>query len=184
MAKVVLIGTSHKYQMRARDVETEDVDQFEHLLSSLCSKHMAEGIAEEMSQTALAGRGVSESVAQMVSAALGVAHQLSDPPPAIREQLGVICDENFFRAEGWLQNWSPERIETEVRKSHDIRERYWLTQLRILNAWPVLFVCGAIHLEPFSALLRENGFEVVVAFSDWVPNPSFQWSCAKSRAER
>ncbi|MGB7541181.1 MAG: hypothetical protein WBM28_04095 [Burkholderiales bacterium] len=184
MAKVVLIGTSHKYQTRGQNHETEHVDQFEHVLSSLCSEHECMGIAEEMNQAALAERGVSESVALAVSAALGVAHQLSDPLPEIREQLDIICDENLFRAERWLEDWGQERIETAVRKSHESRERYWLTQLRILNASPLLFICGANHLEPFAALLRENGFEVVVAFSDWVPNPSFHRTCAKSRAGR
>jgi hypothetical protein len=180
MAKVVLIGTSHKYQTRGQNVEAEHVDQFERLLKALCSEHMAIGIAEEMNQNALVERGVPKSVAQVVSAALGVAHQLSDPPTKIREQLGVICDENLFRSERWLQNGSPEQIEAAVRESHDIRERYWLSQLRILNAFPVLFVCGANHLEPFSALLRENGYEVVVEFADWMPNPSFERDAPKA----
>jgi len=184
MAKVVLIGTSHKYQTRDRNHKAEHVDQFEHMLSSLCSAHECMGIAEEMNQAALAERGVSESVPQAVSAALGVPHQLSDPPPEIREQLGVICDEISFRMERWFENWTQERIEAAVRKSHESRERYWLTQLRTFNASPLLFICGANHLEPFAALLRENGFEVVVAFSDWVPNPSLHRTCAKSRAGR
>lgn len=179
MAKVVLIGTSHKYQTRGRGVDAAHVDQFGHLLTSLCSEYTAKGIAEEMNHAALAERGISETVAQAVSTALGIKHQLSDPPPEIRQKLGV-CGESEIRVDGFLQNWSPERIEIEVRKSHNIRELYWLAQLKILNSSPVLFVCGAHHLQPFSALLRNDGFEVVVAVADWVPSPSLHRSARKA----
>lgn len=125
-----------------------------------------------MNQAALAERGASESIACVVAAELKLEHQLSDPSPEVRKQLGIRT-ENDIRAHGFLNNWTPEQIETEVRKSHKIREQYWLNQLRILNSWPLLFVCGANHSEPFSALLRSNGLEVIVPFADWEPNPSF-----------
>jgi hypothetical protein len=181
MAKIVLVGTSHKYQTRGLGLDATYAEQFEHLLISLCSEYMIKGIAEEMNQAALAERNITETVAQAVSAALEIKHQLSDPPPQIRQKLGVR-GENDIRAYGWLQNWSPERIETEVRQSHEIRERYWLTQLHILNSWPLLFVCGANHSAHFSELLQKEGFDVVVEFSDWVPNPSNPQDCARSRA--
>ena len=132
---------------------------------------MIMGIAEEMNSSALAEGDVAVTVAQVVSTALGLEHQLSDPPTEIRPQLGVI-GESEIRASGWIDDWSPERIEIEVRKSHEIRERYWLAQLHFFDWGPLLFVCGANHSAPFSALLRENGFEVVVAFADWVPTPA------------
>lgn len=172
MTKVVLIGTSHEYQTRGSDVDTTHVDQFEHLLTSLCSEYMAKCIAEEMNDAALAERNISETVAQAISVALGIEHQLSDPPPKIRQQLG-IRGVNEIRLCGLIHDWNPERIDSEIRKSDAIREGYWLTQLQILNLSPVLFVCGANHLEPFSSLLRENGFEAVVAVADWMPNSSF-----------
>ncbi len=100
-------------------------------------------IAEEINHAALEERGASESVAQMVSAELGLRHQFSDPSPELRKQLGIRA-ENIIRSDGFLGNWSEERIETEVRRSHAIRERYWLEQLRELNSWPVLFVCGEV----------------------------------------
>ena len=84
MTKVVLIGTSHEYQTRGSDVDATHVDQFEHLLTSLCSEHMAKCIAEEMNDAELAERNISETVAQAVSVAFGIEHQLSDPPPKIR----------------------------------------------------------------------------------------------------
>ena len=179
MAHVVLIGTSHQYQTRGRGSAPDDVDQFQELLTSLCSKHMVKGIAEEMNQAALSEREVSETVAQVVSATLRIEHQLSDPPPNIRLQLGIF-GENEIRVDAWFKDWSPGQLEAEIRKSHEIRERHWLAQLQILNSWPILFICGANHSKPFSALLRESGYEVIVPFADWEPNPSIHEPARKA----
>jgi hypothetical protein len=179
MAKIVLIGTSHKYQTGSDKAEA--IEQFRHLLISLCSEHGVTAIAEEMNQAALAEVGVSKSIACVVAAELKLEHQLSDPLPEVREKLGIRA-ENDIRAQGICSNWTQEQFEAKVRKSHEIREKYWLDQLRILNSWPLLFVCGANHIEPFSALLRSNGFEVIVPFTDWKPNPPFHRTCAKSSA--
>ena len=177
MAKIVLIGTSHKYQTGGDKAEA--IEQFRHLLISLCSEHGATAIAEEMNQAALAEGDASESIACVVAAKLKLEHQLSDPLPEVREQLGIRA-ENDIQLQGFCSNWTTEQIKAEVRKSYEIREKYWLNQLRILNSWPLLFVCGANHIEPFSALLRSNGFEVIVPFADWEPNPPFHRTCAKS----
>lgn len=168
MVKVVLIGTSHKYQIQGGSVDQAVSNQFERLLISLCSAHMANGIAEEMNQVALTERKASETIAQVVAVSLGIGHQLSDPIPEIRQRLG-ICSESEIRVQGWQQNWSQELIEAEVRKSHEIRENYWLAQLKLFNSWPTIFVCGAGHAEPFAALLRGEGLEVIIAASDWEP---------------
>jgi len=167
MPKLVLIGTSHKYQTCGDDDEA--IEQFRELLISLCFKHRATAIAEEMNQVALTERGASETLACVVAAELKLEHQLSDPLPDLRQQLG-IRGENDIRLEEVLSDWTPERIESEIRRSHEIREQYWLSQLRILDSWPLVFVCGANHAEGFTNLLRNNGFEVIVHFADWEPN--------------
>jgi hypothetical protein len=158
--QIVLVGTSHRYQIAS--------DDFQRLLTSLCSERGVAAIAEELNAAALAERGAVESVASAVATELGLKHQFSDPSPEIREEIGVEA-ENEIRSTGFLHNWTRDQIEAEVRKSHEIREAYWLTQLRIFDSWPLLFVCGANHSEPFAALLRRSGFDVTVANSDWAP---------------
>ena len=64
MAKIVLIGTSHKYQICGQDDEA--IKQFQDLLISLCSEHGATAIAEEMNQAALAGKGAFNAIANTV----------------------------------------------------------------------------------------------------------------------
>jgi hypothetical protein len=72
--------------------------------------------------------------------------------------------------DGFINNWSAEKIEEESKTSHSIRERHWLTELLNLNNWPVLFICGAEHVSPFQQLLQENALSAEVAAPDWAPN--------------
>jgi hypothetical protein len=46
---------------------------------------------------------------------------------------------------------------------------YRLKQLFALDVWPVIFVYGAEHCDPFAALLGVNNIEVTIAFKDWNP---------------
>lgn len=179
MAKIVLVGASHKYQTGFAKVEV--IEQFTHLLHSLCYEHGVTSIAEEMNQAALTEAGVTESVAGAIATELKLTHQLSDPLPEIRQQLGIRA-ENDIQAQGFINNWTQAQIEFEVRKSLDAREQYWLGQLKILNSWPLLFVCGANHSESFSALLRSCGFEVLVSVADWEPNNALNPTSGTLRA--
>lgn len=166
MNQIILVGTSHKYQIY--DDGKKYVAQFENVLSSLCASYKAFAIAEEMNQSALEKNGGSRTIANVVAAKLGLKHQLSDPLPNMREQLG-IRQENDIRAFGFVNNWSPEVVEEEIRKSIRIREEYWLHQLIDLNSWPLLFVCGADHCDSFSKLLSSAGFRVSIPIADWAP---------------
>ena len=70
---------------------------------------------------------------------------------------------------------SNERNEHKIDcEDHQKRERYWLKQL--LRApkpgereieWPVLFICGADHVESFSTLLKEGGYRIERINDDW-----------------
>jgi len=46
-----------------------------------------------------------------------------------------------------------------------------LEQLDELDVWPLLFILGANHYEPFSKLLQDNGVEVIEGYRDWEPEP-------------
>jgi hypothetical protein len=164
MRKVILVGTAHKYQ----HLDSTYVEQFRVIIRSLCQEHSVMAMAEEMSQYALKKHGATQSVMQKLSAELGIRHQLSDPSKEEREQLGIRCYADIHR-DGFIADWEENRIEAEVRRSHDIREHYWLEKLCELNTWPIVFVCGKEHVEYFSNLLRNHEIRVVVAFTDWKP---------------
>lgn len=171
MAKVILIGTSHKYQCLGGGADAESIEKFKRMVRLACLEHGAKAVAEEMSEAAIKERRASESATQTLCREIGLEHQLSDPSPELRTQLS-ICNVNDIKLKGILENWTDDHIEAAVRKSHETRERFWLKQLCALDVWPVVFVCGAEHCNSFVELLEANNIEVVIVFKDWNPtNP-------------
>lgn len=161
---VILVGTTHKYQYPGSPAERE----FQVCLQHLCSHWAIAAIAEEMNVEALKQKEVDSSIARQLARSWDIRHRYCDPVSAERELLRIISEQQI-RLDGFFQNLSNDEIERAVVASHSIRERYWLEELGKLNAWPVVFICGANHIERFSVLLQANGISVTIAFRDWEP---------------
>ena len=58
-------------------------------------------------------------------------------------------------------------LHAAYRKDDEKRERCWLEELRSLNVWPVVFVCGAYHVECFRQLLESEGLSCEEIVSRW-----------------
>lgn len=168
MPTVLIIGTSHRYQRRTPDVPANVIDEFSEYLRQSVEESNAAAIAEEMSGAALEENGLPNSVAQMVSSQLGIPHLLADPSPEEREQLG-IRQRNEITCAGFFADLTTDEIEAQVRQSYDIRETYWLTRLAALDVYPVIFICGAAHVEPFRDKLLVQGHDAAVLSGNWVP---------------
>jgi hypothetical protein len=164
MKSVVLIGTSHKYQVPS----CAAASKFQAFVEKVGARFHVRAIAEEMSLEALAQKSAARTVCNEVADAQNLGHRYCDPNNAQRAALGVR-DELDIRAQGFLANWSQEAIEIEIRESHIIRESYWLEQLLELDHWPALFVCGADHVTSFQALLKINGVSADIGARDWAP---------------
>jgi hypothetical protein len=164
--RVVIVGTSHSYQIPPTGPAANELRAF---LGEIVSTHLVRAIAEEMSQERLANWDVTSSLCLELAIATGVSHRYCDLGGAQRSAAGVR-HVNDIKADGIIHGWSTEKIEQEIRASHSIRERHWMTELLDLNNWPVLFICGAEHVLPFQQLLQENGLSAEVAASDWAPN--------------
>lgn len=155
---VIVVGTSHSIQATSEELKP--------FLKSLCRKYKVRAMAEEMSAEALAERKCPASIPMQVADSLRVAHQFCDPTRSERVKLG-IQQENDIRAQAFLSGEPEADIAKRLVESHAKRERYWLEQLRGLNLWPVLFVCGADHVASFCQLLRQEGISAHVAANDW-----------------
>ena len=83
-----------------------------------------------------------------------------------------IRQENEIRIDAWLSSstLSESEIATRVSEGYVKRERYWLEQLRRLNVWPVLLICGANHVASFCKLLKQQSIAAHVAAEDWTSN--------------
>jgi hypothetical protein len=151
--RVVIVGTSHSYQIPPTGPAANELRAF---LGEIVNTHLVRVIAEEMSQEALANWDVTSTLCLELAIATGVSHRYCDLDGAQRSAAGVR-DVHHMKADGFIYGWSTEQIEQEIRASHSIRERHWMTELLDLNNWPVLFICGAEHVLPFQQLLQENG---------------------------
>ena len=73
---------------------------------------------------------------------------------------------------GFFSARAPRAVEDNVRASYAIREGRWLDCVMELDAWPLLFVCGANHAERFRKRLQADGIDARVLFENWAPNQS------------
>lgn len=161
---VTLIGTSHTYQLPGNPAAGE----FGDFVEEICDKFAVRAVAEEMSLEALTQKDASLSLCEQVANTRGIAHRYCDPNNEQRQALHTR-QEGDIRFEAFYDEWDQDRLEREIRATHSRREQYWLNQLLDLDCWPVLFVCGAAHIEHFSGALRAYGLDVYVGAQDW-PN--------------
>ncbi len=164
--RVIIIGTDHRYQRRDVELDNRAHELFTLLLRNLASEHGVRGIAEECNLAALAEYDVEESTVEAIARDLKVPHRYCDPDRRERAALG-ISQENDIRAGHILDNVSEEQIQSEIQDSLRRREVYWLQQVNDFDLWPVLFVCGADHVQSFASLLKSQGHTVVIAEHDW-----------------
>jgi hypothetical protein len=164
MNRIVLIGTSHKYQLP----DNADASAFANLIRSSIDSSDAAAIAEEMSLEALAQKGASQSICSEVANERAIRHLYCDPDNETRNRL-TIQGENDIRLAGFFNNLSEGEIEKNIHASHDRRELYWLSRILQFNCWPIIFICGANHVDSFSAKIRAGNLSPEVLERDWSP---------------
>ena len=171
MRIVVLVGTDHKFQRPVNGSEDTGIESFRNAIRELCLRHKVCALAEEMNPQALQEYEIAESVPYQLCGELGLLHQYSDPSLQERPALGIRRDRDI-ELQGWQERWTRKKIDAAIRShgsvvSDRIREKEWLRRIQELDAWPLLFVCGADHFAQFSKLLQMSGITVVEAYKDW-----------------
>jgi hypothetical protein len=163
MAKrLLLVGTSHDYQIPGN----AGANDFQAVLENLSREHSVRAIAEEHSLDALRMANALETICKKVARRLGLQHAYCDPGIEDRKSLGVQ-QENDIK----MRKFHDRSIDfqNELRISHLKREQFWMDRVCELNCWPLLFVCGANHIESFSTLSRKQGAVVLIVENDWSP---------------
>ena len=156
LAVVIIVGTSHPLQMASQELKAT--------LQDLCCRFSVSAIGEEMSDDATQEYSSVVSVPVQVAKALRLPHRYCDPGRTERARLGIRQDNDICAQ----LSLSEDEIDTQLKESRAKRESYWLDQLLDLNIWPVLFVCGADHVDSFRRLLQREDIDVHVAAADWV----------------
>lgn len=166
LSKIVLIGTSHRYQL----VQRPGADAFEKLIRCILDRSSFGVIAEEMSVDALLESKASQSVCALVARLYGIPHIFCDPDRQMRDKIGIRQENDIRIAVEFSDDPSEQQISGLIRESHDRREQYWLDRIVDLNFWPALFVCGANHIDSVGKKIVARGLSVEVRATDWSPD--------------
>ena len=154
---VFILGTLHSIQC-GKNQDSAIVGKFKHRVLEVCQTRNVRQIAEEMSLDALSKQGLNRSIPAEIATELRIPHCYCDPGVDERKDLGIIED-NCVELNGWLKDWSEQKIQEMKLLEWEKRENIWLTRLEELNIWPTLFICGSDHACRFHALLQKTGRE-------------------------
>ncbi len=139
---------------------------FEIELRKLCKKFSIRAISEENSLEAQKEGNLPHSIPYEIAQSLKITHQYCDPTRAKRNELGIrqetcieisqfpdVVDEDFFNS--------------EVAKSHQKREGYWLQEIGKQNFWPTLLICGTSHVDSVARQASGLGLKNQILYKDW-----------------
>jgi hypothetical protein len=173
-ATVIVFGTSHLYQFG--EVDAASLTRFLDRLTQVCTQHKATCIAEEMSKDSLSIQKKAQSTVAALCEQLGVKHAYCDPPVCVHESLGIENPGNT-RIRVQLGEFSDQEADATIAANDRTREQYWLKELLNIGTWPLVFVCGADHVEAFATLVKDNGIDVVIVERRWNPLSSTSACC-------
>lgn len=161
-----ILGTDHRYQMRGAEFNEAQHQAFAAFVMATAKQTGVTGLAEENSVAALAEADIAKSTIELITYELGLRHRHCDPDMKKRAELGML-QENQIRISAFPGVLAEAEVQRRLRESMQAREAYWLSELIEFNAWPVLFVCGAMHSLSFLDLLKEKGIDAVLIAEDW-----------------
>ena len=162
----LIFGTDHRYQHGSNELSEKQHRAFRLKLSSISASCGVRAIAEENSLQAVHEQDRDRSVVAEVAEMLHLSHRYCDPEHKKRAELG-ISQKCAIRASAARGSWPENRVREEIKLSHNRREAHWVEQLRELDQWPVLFICGADHSQTFCSVLHEHGINADIVEYQW-----------------
>ena len=168
MIQIYIVGTNHEYQ-NGENITKEEKLSFKAYLRYICQQYSIKAIAEEMNKEALSEANQISSTCESLGEELIIVHRYCDPDRTERKQLG-IRQENEVRLNGFSSRMTDEEIRDSIRIENVKRENIWLEHIQKLNIFPLLFVCGANHVNSFSKITSNSGFLCNILCDDWTPN--------------
>ena len=169
--ELYLIGTHHTYQYGvgstyANGCTAEEETAFRAQVTARIKQLGLRAVAEELNEDGLSEHGVCRSVLQDLAGGIGLRHCFCEPSRAERIALGVQT-ENDLRVSAWINDWPQSEVQERMLGEFRKRERVWCDRIQQLDVWPLLFVCGANHVETFSSLLQERSISVYLLEKCW-----------------
>lgn len=156
-----LIGVNHAIQdngFKRHIIEENKTDEirkeFQDYLINLIKEKEISYIAEESNSDLLKLLKAKSTMAKLASEILAIGYKPVEPGISERNKLGIPLH---------YEQYSDE----EKQKIYRIREKYWLEQIHDIREDNILFICGPLHVEPFSVLLEKDLWEVNTINEYW-----------------
>ena len=169
-----LVGTNHRNQLLGcKDGDGRSME-FKCYLSNLCDIESIDLLAEELSEEALKLLKATGSVVRQLATEHRIKHIFCDPNSDQRRELGIPKPEELKSKFGYGRCLKPNqqaKMEAEERKYWPIREDFWLDKVSAITANKCLFVLGPDHVDSFSVLLSNRGFNTEIKIHKWDIQP-------------
>ena len=179
---IYVIGTCHKTQIvndqvrrgALGTVPLAKVLAFQKYLTDTAKAVGAIAVCEELTaERVLAWGDNAVSIAETAAKSIGIRHAFCEPTGQDREQLGLRSGDVMVKhARDIAERRNRDFLEIyreEVRKQFPVREKFWLSRLKLFEpgTYPLIFVCGADHSQSFVRTAMELGLPAVVHCEDW-----------------
>ena len=157
--RILIVGTTHPIQMRARDAESSVCDAFRQQLIKWCEDEDVDAIAEEMNQRAREEGDMCSNmtVPEEVAETLDLEYMECDDNPSVlpSEQTALAAF------------WADKNLSEELNLRNAKRENHWMRKISSWQYRNVVFVCGSDHVNSFQCKLNNNGFETKTLATEW-----------------
>ena len=162
---IYIVGINHKYQNNP--LIPNEIEQFKQRLKKLVGMYKISFIGEEYASYKTNSFPISH--VKDFAEKNGLEHRYCDMDEETRKEYGIPTREEIkqrlnIKRPVFLGSSEDQRLDKESRKYDPVRENYWLQQIKLEGKIMenILFICGSVHNESFSKLLKNNGFRVVV----------------------
>lgn len=166
---IFLIGTSHQYQVVGDEFTIDHVEEFYQFLISLCNDLNIKMVAEEINDEGIRAYNGSTTIGRQVAKELKLEYLACDP--STQQRIDAEINGSGEVSISAKMKGLDEKEESRLLAVEEIkREKFWLLKLQQSGVIPILFICGAKHIQRFMILLAKHNYNVSVLIEDWEPN--------------
>ena len=170
-----VLGTSHPLQCGSAECGKRSISLLEQEIRRTLSEHGIKRIAEEMSDDGLRKRlgdgPAHKTLCQRIGAREGIPVDFVDLGIKERACLSLsdvsISTSAIKHAEGRSELMRIHKALSSL--CGEVRERVWVARVLSGDGWPVLFVCGANHVDAVGQLFGRAGVEATIVCRDFDP---------------
>lgn len=180
MTDIFIFGTSHHYQCGDNTCTGLDISIFESELRNICTLNNIQRIAEEMTEHGRAHYSVQETIGARLARELKIEHHDVDLEDGEKELLSFSDTARItFGEVSDCLNLEDKFFSGMKILKHEVRERIWVTRICAyrtcreetyeIGKWPVLFICGADHVNSIAQIISFIGIDQKILHKDYKP---------------